>query len=183
MLKGNYYDEEAMKRRRLIKIKKAAKVILFIAFIILIVAVIYYRHEVKDLKQEIRERNVMIEAQRMEIQEPARGSVDRLHSLGTFEIYHYCPCAKCCGTANRITATGTTAEEGRTIAVDPAVIPLGTTVIIDGHEYTAEDAGGGITGNRIDIFVESHEKALSLGVKEATVFIKGGTTDVRKDLP
>lgn len=55
-----------------------------------------------------------------------------------------------------ITATGTTAKEGRTIAVDPKVIPYGTKVYIDGWGYRiAEDCGGGIKGNHIDIYVDS----------------------------
>ena len=46
-----------------------------------------------------------------------------------------------CKWANGYTATGTKATEGRTIAVDPDIIPYGTTVIIDDHEYIAEDCG------------------------------------------
>lgn len=99
-------------------------------------------------------------------------------SLGEFKITHYCPCEKCCGEwADGITATGTTASEGRTIAVDPKVIPYGTEVTIcyaDGteHTYTAEDCGGAIKGNRIDVFMESHEAALIEGVKYGEVFIE-----------
>ena len=39
-------------------------------------------------------------------------------------------------------------------AVDPSVIPYGTEVLIDGHVYIAEDCGGAVKGNVIDIFVE-----------------------------
>ena len=54
-----------------------------------------------------------------------------------------------------ITYTGTMATEGRTIAVDPNVIPLGTRVYIDGYgERIAEDIGGAIKGNKIDIYVD-----------------------------
>ena len=42
--------------------------------------------------------------------------------------------------------------EGQTIAVDPRVIPCGTKVIIGGHIFTAEDCGGAIQGNHIDIY-------------------------------
>ena len=54
----------------------------------------------------------------------------------------------------RSTSTGAIATEGRTIAVDPSVIPYGTEVLIDGHVYVAEDCGGAVKGNVIDIFVE-----------------------------
>lgn len=54
----------------------------------------------------------------------------------------------------RSTSTGAVATEGRTIAVDPSVIPYGTEVLIDGHVYIAEDCGGAVKGNVIDIFVE-----------------------------
>ena len=54
----------------------------------------------------------------------------------TFTVTAYCCCEKCCGKninhpAYGITATGTKATEGRTIAVDPNVIPLGTTVYLN----------------------------------------------------
>lgn len=91
-------------------------------------------------------------------------------SLGEFVITHYCACEKCTIDGDGITATGTKAASGRTIAVDPEVIPYGTTVIIDGHAYVAEDCGGSIKGRRIDIFMESHQEALEAGVKVAEVY-------------
>ena len=79
-------------------------------------------------------------------------------------ITAYCPCVKCCGKSDGITATGTLAKQGRTIAVDPIYIPYGTEIIIDGQTYIAEDCGGAIKGsNRIDLFFSSHEQALSFG--------------------
>ena len=99
---------------------------------------------------------------------PARYSI-----IKTFTITAYCPCRKCCGKwADGITSTGTTAKEGRTIAVDPDVISYGTEVIIDGETYVAEDCGYGINGNRIDIYFNSHEDALEWGVKKKKVTIK-----------
>ena len=79
-------------------------------------------------------------------------------------ITAYCPCVKCCGKSDGITASGTKAKQGRTVAVDPRCIPYGTEIIIDGHTYIAEDCGGAIKGsNRIDLFFSSHEQALSFG--------------------
>ncbi|MCC8047075.1 MAG: 3D domain-containing protein [Clostridiales bacterium] len=58
------------------------------------------------------------------------------------------------------------------MGVDPEVIPYGTTVIIDGHEYIAEDTGSALEGNTIDIFFDTHEEALEYGRQTAEVFIK-----------
>lgn len=93
-------------------------------------------------------------------------------SLGEFRITAYCPCSKCCGKwADGITYTGTWATENYTIAVDPSVIPLGSTVEINGVEYVAEDIGGAIKKNRIDIFFESHKAALEWGVQYHDVYL------------
>ncbi len=92
-------------------------------------------------------------------------------SLGEFAITHYCACSRCCGKSDGITATGTQATAGRTIAVDPEVIPLGTEVIIDGQSYIAEDTGRAIKGNRIDVYVDSHSEAIQRGAIEKEVYI------------
>lgn len=96
-----------------------------------------------------------------------------LRSLGTFKLTAYCACSRCCGKCDGITATGTKATAGRTIAVDPSKIPYGTEVIINGHTYIAEDCGGAIKQNKIDIFFNSHAEALKFGVQYAEVFVKG----------
>lgn len=94
------------------------------------------------------------------------------HPLGEFKLTAYCTCSKCCGQwADGITASGAEATPGRTIAVDPDVIPLGSVVDINGFEYIAEDVGGAIQGKRIDILFPSHEDALDFGVQYANVSI------------
>lgn len=90
-------------------------------------------------------------------------------SLGVFKLTAYCACVKCCGKSNGITASGAKATAGRTVAVDSS-IPFGTRLIIDGHEYVAEDRGGGIKGNRIDVFCSSHAEAIKFGVQYKEVF-------------
>lgn len=100
----------------------------------------------------------------------SRGTIEP-RSLGIFTITHYCACEKCCGKSDGITATGTKATAGRTIAVDPNVIPYGAVVIIDGHEYVAEDCGGAVKGNRIDAFCASHEEAVRKGTFSEEVFV------------
>lgn len=96
-----------------------------------------------------------------------------LQSLGTFKLTAYCPCPQCCGEwADGITYTMTKATAGRTVAVDPKVIPLGSTVYINGSAYVAEDIGGAIQGNRIDVFFPDHQTALQFGVQYAEVEIQ-----------
>lgn len=80
----------------------------------------------------------------------------------------YCPCEECCGKDDGITSTGTQAKAGRTIAVDPELIPYGTEVVISGEKYIAEDCGEAIKGRRIDIYFDSHAEAKAYGVKETT---------------
>ena len=99
-----------------------------------------------------------------------------LTSLGSFNVTAYCCCKECCGKAPThpaygITATGTKATEGRTIAVDPFVVPLGSTVYLNGNPYIAEDTGSAIKGKRIDLFINNHQKAKEFGVQEMEVKI------------
>lgn len=104
--------------------------------------------------------------------EPQEADAPEFQNLGTFKLTAYCPCPKCCGEwADGITFTGTEATPGRTIAVDPDIIPLGSTVEINGRTYVAEDIGGAIQGNRIDIFFPSHADALQFGVQHAEVLL------------
>ena len=91
--------------------------------------------------------------------------------LGRFKITHYCPCYICTGGWGNNTASGTRPTAGRTIAVDRKVIPLGSKVEINGHVYIAEDTGGAIRGNKIDIFVNDHATALAYGVYYTDVYL------------
>ena len=72
-----------------------------------------------------------------------------------------------------ITATGTTPTFGRTIAVDPTIIPYGTRIYIPEFDKTfiAEDCGGGIKGNKIDIFMNTREDCINWGVRNITLYI------------
>lgn len=74
-------------------------------------------------------------------------------------------------TVGDTTRMGTPARVG-VVAVDPSVIPLGSTVEIEGYgTYSAEDTGGAINGNRIDIFLSSHGEAINFGVRSVRVRI------------
>jgi 3D (Asp-Asp-Asp) domain-containing protein len=72
-------------------------------------------------------------------------------------------------TKTGLDVRGTVTHEGkRVIAVDPSVIPLDTTVDIrlaDGttFEATAQDTGGAIRGNRLDLLVSTEDRAWQFG--------------------
>lgn len=69
------------------------------------------------------------------------------------------------------TKMGTQCRVGA-IAVDPSVIPLGTSLYVEGYGYcTAEDTGGKIKGNRIDIFLNTEAECVDWGVRTVTVYV------------
>lgn len=99
--------------------------------------------------------------------------VPTVHVLAVI-VTHYCTCERCCGKSDGITAIGTAATPYVTAAVDPAVVPLGTDLVMDygdgiQHTYRAEDTGSAIQGARVDICVSSHQEALDLGVRSAVL--------------
>ncbi|OIB01731.1 hypothetical protein AK95_02210 [Paenibacillus sp. LC231] len=73
------------------------------------------------------------------------------------------------------TASGTRVTEGRTIAVDPNIIPIGWWVYIEGIGFRrAEDTGGAIKGNKIDVYYDSLKSAINFGRKSGrTVYVIG----------
>lgn len=83
----------------------------------------------------------------------------------------YCACERCCEKSDGITASGVKAVEGITIAADISILPFGTRVKIDGHIYTVQDRGGAIKGKRIDIYFDSHQKALEFGKQTKEIII------------
>lgn len=88
-----------------------------------------------------------------------------------YVITAYCPCVKCCGKSDGITASGEKAVEGVTVAADTNILPFGTKVIIDGNTYIVQDRGGAIKGNRIDLYFDSHQEALNFGKQTKQVTI------------
>ena len=94
-------------------------------------------------------------------------------NFATYRITAYCPCCDCSDGYGRITSTGVVPRQGRTIAVDPKVIPYGAKVHIKGlGDYVAEDCGGAIKGNRIDLYFESHKEAEDFGVQYLKVYVE-----------
>ena len=110
--------------------------------------------------------NKIVQVQR-NITSRAGSTVANSNSTGTakiFKVTAYCSCAKCCGKKTGRTASGTQATSGRTVAAS-GQFAFGTKLIINGKEYTVEDRGGAIQGNKIDIYMDSHAEALAWGVK------------------
>lgn len=105
--------------------------------------------------------------------------------IGNFKLTAYCSCYECCDeyalnrpvdeNGNEIVygAIGEVLTEGYSIAVDPDVIPYGTEVIIDGVTYKAQDCGGAIYGNEIDVYFADHKKAQEFAVQYKDVYLKG----------
>ena len=92
--------------------------------------------------------------------------------IGECTVTYYCcePYAHVCGDGDGLTATGIPVTPG-VVAVDPEVIPLGSTVIIDGQAYLAADTGGAVRGNHVDIAVATHQEAEALGTTTAEVWV------------
>lgn len=137
--------------------------------------------ELAEMEAYEKER-ARVEAKAEENREQAKKEEEarkpKLRSLGTFTLTAYCTCKKCCGKNSpevtgkpSRTRSGTNPVQGRTVAVDKNVIPLGTHIFINGHEYVAEDTGSWVEGNDVDIFFNSHREALIFGVQKAEVFV------------
>ncbi len=100
--------------------------------------------------------------------------------IGKFEVTYYTAGEESTGKnlgdrGYGITKSGTTVEDGRTIAADWDVIPEGSRVFIEGVGIrTVEDTGSMIQGQAIDVYVEDVETALNNGRHPARVWVLGG---------
>lgn len=124
--------------------------------------------EAKKKAAEEAARKAAEEAARKKAEEASKG-----RCIGDFKLTFYTPDPSENGGYG-VTATGKSlsANVWKAIAVDPSVIPLGSTVYIEGlGTFTAEDTGGAIKGNRIDVLV-NYGEADSMGVRYAKVYVK-----------
>lgn len=124
--------------------------------------------------QELSEHNEYLREKLVSLSDEYHRLWDETHTeqtawqdAGEFTITHYCGCSDCCGKSDCITAIGTLAKMGRTVSVDPDVIPLGSEVLINGVCYIAEDVG--VRGKAIDIYIDSHSQALAMGTYKTEV--------------
>lgn len=124
-------------------------------------------HELADLSLAmVRER------QARAAQAAAYEEIGAWEYVGECQVTAYCcePYAHICGTGDGLTATGIPITPG-IAAVDPAVIPLGSTLVIDGQRYLAADVGGAVKGHMVDVAVSSHQEAIGYGVQNAPVWV------------
>lgn len=119
-----------------------------------------------ETEGELENENELIEA----------ALLARSHKLEDVTITFYC-CElypHICGTGNGITASGRRVTPYVSCAVDPNVIPLGSTVMLKYNGemvyLRADDTGSSIQGNRLDIAVREHQEALELGIKTADIW-------------
>ncbi len=106
-----------------------------------------------------------------------------LEYLGEFVVTGYCPCKKCCGEWSNPespkTASGSIAEEGRTVAGDWSFIAPGTEILIAGYGYrTVEDKPAKwvcekYDGKIIDLYFLNHSDAWAVGKQRLEVWSVG----------
>lgn len=151
-----------------------AAIILLQTLTICFVCALYTQYnELADVEPIIKYRTIYVKEIPHENESTTEeGSAPTVPTLTemTVTATAYCACTYCTD-GDGITATGTQATAGRTIAVDPSIIPYGTEVIINGHTYIAEDCGGAIKGNKVDIYFDTHAEALQFGRQTLTAYI------------
>ena len=103
--------------------------------------------------------------------------LEKANVIEDCKITYYCaePYKHICGYGKGITASGRELRPYHSAAVDPSVIPLGAAILVDFgdgiiHYYFADDTGGAVKGNHIDLCVQAHQEALDLGVKYANIY-------------
>lgn len=161
-----------------------------------------FRNEINDKVEELREfkeeqKRIEAEQERLRLEQLRQEELERQAEeerqrqieanriYVRYEISFYCSCTYCCDVQTGITASGTYATEGRTIAA-PRDIPFGSEVYIEGMgTYIVEDRGGYIEyttdeyGNnvmRLDVYLDSHEECLERGR-----FYADGYIDLRSE--
>jgi len=141
--------------------------------------------KVVDLEKQIVEKSKEIQRQSEEITKLQK-QIDESPSVSssgwtTFEASAYTTAANgdkyVSAKWGNKTASGTTPTQGRTIAVDRNLIPLGTKLLVKFPEpysyldgtYTAEDTGNGIKGHEVDLFLNSHSECINFGVRDIKI--------------
>lgn len=153
-----------------LKNTKVVTAILAIVCVVLLGVDIYQNNQFnRAIQQQTDSYKELMLAQQPDMQELP------FQKLGRFKLSWYSPKELGKEKPEQLhTSTGKIPKEGRTIAVDPKLIPYGSIVYIQDYGlYVAEDCGGAIKGNRIDVFTASYNKALSMGHKVAQVWLIG----------
>ena len=170
-------NDAARRRARLWKVTALLCASLAAALLAVSLTVVTYSQEAPvDMPQAVAvvDEPVQEDHENQYIEEALLARASKLENV---KITHYCaePYTHICGTGDGITASGVPATPYVSVAVDPSLIPLGSEVMIDYGDgdiqyYRADDVGGGVNGNHVDVCVAWHQEALALGVKTATVY-------------
>jgi len=72
------------------------------------------------------------------------------------------------------TKSQTVTQEGRTVAADPRVLPIGTVIEVRNAgpysgQYVVQDTGAKIVGHKIDIYIARTREAIKFGVRKVRV--------------
>lgn len=117
--------------------------------------------KIQILENKLRDAEVIIN-------EKKNTEQDTKQYLGVFNLSFYSKEQ----FPNSKTKTGVMPQSGVTVAVDPNVIPLGTKLYIEGFGIRiAQDTGGAIKGNKLDVFVNTTAEALQLGKQNRKVWV------------
>ena len=164
--------------RRILRLKLIASLLAMASVALLALVIRAGADALSEDKPPVQAETVTVAPEPVEEPENERIEAALLasaHRLDNVTVTHYDCCVDCCGKADGITASGVRATPGVTVAVDPAVIPLGADVLVDYgdgmlHYYRADDTGSGVVGNCIDLCVADHQTAVQLGRRTATVW-------------
>jgi len=128
---------------------------------------VYMKDERERLEEELREREDELEVAYSDLLiEWERFSAEADEwVVAEFRATGYAPfddpVGLCSDGDPTSTRSGTYPTQGRTVAVDPSVIPLGTHLWIEGYGWRiAEDTGGAVKGNHVDIMFDARSDAL-----------------------
>lgn len=198
MMTQRYVSRSLYKRARAkAQLMRKVSLGLLIAIAVLLVGVSFQTIEKRQLQKQYSQLTKELSAtssveqpavqdpvsQASSIQSTSQASIVNATCLGEYTITYYCPCEECSEGWGNKTSTGAYAQEGITVAVDPNKIPYGTLLYIDGIGYRiAQDCGGAIKGNKIDVYLNSHKETVERGIHKAETYIitTGGTKDEQK---
>lgn len=133
----------------------------------------------QDIIKDYRERWLILSDKSKDIPKPI--DLDTV-SCTEMEITAYDLSVESCGKPPDhpeygITASGNRVKEWYTIACDPS-IPFGTKIYIPYFKdapnrgvFTTEDRGGAIKGNKIDVYMKSHQACMNFGRRRLKVYI------------
>jgi 3D (Asp-Asp-Asp) domain-containing protein len=131
----------------------------------------------KELSSQVEDMNAKLSSTESQLTS-AQSDLETLKQnkvayIGKYKITYYCACKQCCGKEDGITASGVKVQEGITVAADTSILPFGTKIYIKGIGWrTVQDRGGAIKGNRLDIYIPSHNDPMPYNVQNLDVWVE-----------